>query len=241
MVEHLDQPPLDILAHDVFPAARLGVHVLPVQADDVDQQAFGEAMFAHHRDSHASSLVGQLEMTVTGDQQETVALHASDGLAHRRTTLLEALGDPGAEGHHALLLEVVDGTEVHLRGVDQILHLYYPFVGTNSTHAQRHHRVPDRFALRCHDPMHCAAGILSAHGGVAVFALACSSTAYEQPVGLLASRGACRQLDRHLRCYTGRNRQAARNALAWQPWPPLPESLSGPTGSSTTPGRRSIR
>ncbi|SLI94656.1 Uncharacterised protein [Mycobacteroides abscessus subsp. abscessus] len=42
MVEDLDEATFDVLAHHVFPATRLGVHVLPVQADDVDQQPLGE-------------------------------------------------------------------------------------------------------------------------------------------------------------------------------------------------------
>ena len=47
VVEHLEEAALDALAHHVLPAARLGVHVLPVEPDDVDEQALGEAVLAH--------------------------------------------------------------------------------------------------------------------------------------------------------------------------------------------------
>ncbi len=50
VVEHLDQTALDILAHHVLPAARLGVDVLPRQPDHVDEQPLGQPVLAHHGD-----------------------------------------------------------------------------------------------------------------------------------------------------------------------------------------------
>ena len=54
--------------------------------------------------------------------EQTVALHPRDRLRDRRTALAQALGDAGPHRHDALLLELEDGAQVHLRGVDQIAH-----------------------------------------------------------------------------------------------------------------------
>jgi hypothetical protein len=35
---------------------------------------------------------------------------------------MQPFGDPGAEGNDALLLELIDRPQVHLRGVDQVAH-----------------------------------------------------------------------------------------------------------------------
>ena len=50
MPEQFDEAALDLLAHDVLPAARLFVHVGPVEADDIREQALGEAVLAHDVD-----------------------------------------------------------------------------------------------------------------------------------------------------------------------------------------------
>lgn len=134
VVEDFDEPAFHVLAHHVFPPTCLGVHILPLQADDVDQKSLGEAMLAHDRDCHPPALVGEFQMPVSGNEQQAIPFHPGHGLAHRRPALFQPFGDSGAQGHHALLFEVVDRTEVHLRGIDQIFHCY-PFVGTNSTRA----------------------------------------------------------------------------------------------------------
>ncbi len=73
------------------------MHLIPFEADDVDEQTLGEAMLAHHRDRKVAALLGELEMTVTRHLEQSVALHASNRLAHGRTALLESFGDPRAE------------------------------------------------------------------------------------------------------------------------------------------------
>ena len=50
----------DLLAHHVLPATSLLVHELPLEADDVGQQALGEAMLAHHANGKDAAVLGQL-------------------------------------------------------------------------------------------------------------------------------------------------------------------------------------
>ena len=66
--------------------------------------------------------VGELQMPITLDVDEVVPLHPGHRLRHRRTTLMQPLGDPRAEGNDALLLELIDRPQVHLRGIDQVAH-----------------------------------------------------------------------------------------------------------------------
>ena len=122
VVEQLEQPALDGLAHHVLPAARLLVHQLPVEPDHVGEQPLGQAVLAHHPHGQAVPLAGELQVAVTLDGEQPVALHPGDRLAHRRAALVQPLGDPCAQGDDALLLELVDGAEVHLGGVDQVAH-----------------------------------------------------------------------------------------------------------------------
>ena len=98
------------------------MHVLPVEADDVDEQALGEPVLAHHPGRQRAALVGELQVPVALDGEQPVALHPGHRLAHRRAGLVEPLGDPGAQRDDALLLELEDRAEVHLRGVDEVAH-----------------------------------------------------------------------------------------------------------------------
>ena len=56
--EDLDETALDLLAHDVLPAACLVVHVLPLEADDVGEQTLGEAVLAHDVHGLAAAVRG---------------------------------------------------------------------------------------------------------------------------------------------------------------------------------------
>ncbi len=122
VAEQLDQPALDLLAHDVLPPAGLVVDVRPVEPDDIAQQALGETVLAHHVDGLLSSVVGQLEAAVLRDDDETVALHTADRLRHRGAGVAEALGDARTKGRDALFLEFEDGAQIHLGGVDEVGH-----------------------------------------------------------------------------------------------------------------------
>src|SRR5215468_5549016 len=120
LVEERDDAPLYGVAHDVFPAARFDVQVLPVQTDHVGQQPFGEPMLTHHRGGLSPARCRELEMAVIGDVQESVALHAGDRLAYGGATLAQALGDTCPQRDDAFLLEFVHGPQVHLGRVDEV-------------------------------------------------------------------------------------------------------------------------
>ena len=122
VADHGEDLALDPLGHDVLPAARLLVDVLPLQPDDVDEQALGEAVLAHDAGGDQPALVGELEVAVAREGEQAVALHAGHGLRHRRARVAQALGDPGAQGDDPLLHELVDRAQVHLGGVDQVRH-----------------------------------------------------------------------------------------------------------------------
>ena len=123
VAEQLDEAALDGLGHHVLPAAGLGVDELPVEADDVGEQPFGEAVLAHHPGRQPHALLGELEVTVALDGHQAVALHPGDGLGDGRAALVQPLGDPGTQRDDAFLDELVDRPEVHLGGVDQVAHL----------------------------------------------------------------------------------------------------------------------
>src|SRR5215217_62767 len=95
-----------------------------VQADDVDEQALGQAVLAHDGSGQLSAVVGQLQVPVALHGEQTVALHAGHGLADRGTALVEALGDPRPKRDDPLFLQLKDGAEVHLGGVDEVVHRY---------------------------------------------------------------------------------------------------------------------
>src|SRR6478735_4933019 len=67
---------LDLLGHDVLPPAGLVVGVLPLEADDVDEQALGQPVLAHDTGGEQPAVVGQFEVTVARDGDEPVTLHA---------------------------------------------------------------------------------------------------------------------------------------------------------------------
>ena len=59
------------------------MHVLPLQADDVDQQPLGQPVLAHHPGRPAAAVVGELQVPVALDREQPVALHPGHGLATR--------------------------------------------------------------------------------------------------------------------------------------------------------------
>src|SRR5665647_2187314 len=124
VVELLDQPLLHPVAHHVLPAARLLMHVRPLQADHVREQPLGEAVLAHHPGGLEVPIRSQLEVPVTADHHEAVALHPGDRLRHRRTGVAETLRDPRTQRDDALLGQLVDRPQVHLGGVDQVGHAW---------------------------------------------------------------------------------------------------------------------
>jgi hypothetical protein len=106
----------------MLPAASLVVHLLPIQPDHIDQQPLGQPMLPHHSGGTHAPLGGQLQMTVTLNVHQVVTLHSGNGLRHGRATLMQALGNPRSKGNNPLLLQLIDGAEIHLGGVDQVAH-----------------------------------------------------------------------------------------------------------------------
>ena len=98
--------------------------LLPGQADDVDEQALGQPVLAHDAGRRPSTQVGQAQVALVVDDEQPVALHPGDRLGDRGTALVQALGDAGPHGRHALFLEFDHRAQVHLRGVDQLTHLH---------------------------------------------------------------------------------------------------------------------
>jgi len=91
-------------------------------ADDVDQEQLGEAVLAHDGDGVGAAVVGQLEVAVgLDDADEPVALHAGDGLADGGAALAQPLRNARTQRRDTLLLELKDGAQIHLGGVDEIV------------------------------------------------------------------------------------------------------------------------
>ena len=83
MAEDVDQAPLDRLAHHVLPAAGLLVNQVPVQAEDIGEQAFGEPVLTHHPGRDVAAVRGELDTAVIGDGEQPVTLHPGHRLRHR--------------------------------------------------------------------------------------------------------------------------------------------------------------
>ncbi len=56
VIEQLDESTLDLLGHDVLPAAGFFVHELDLETDDVGEQPLGEAVLAHHPGGELATL-----------------------------------------------------------------------------------------------------------------------------------------------------------------------------------------
>ena len=126
VIENLEELALDLLAHHMLPAACFLVHELPLESDHVGEQTLGQAVLAHDVHGLQASGIRQLEVAVTGDDDEAVALHAGDRLRDRRPGVPETLGDASSKGNDVLLLEIEDGAEIHLRRVDEVRHSRLP-------------------------------------------------------------------------------------------------------------------
>jgi hypothetical protein len=61
-------------------------------------------------------------VTVAFDHRDqAISLHPGDRLADRRAALVQPLGDSGAQRWDTLFLELKDGAQIHLGGVDEIM------------------------------------------------------------------------------------------------------------------------
>ena len=107
----------------MFPAARLVVHLRPVHPDHVEEEALCQAVLAQHLGRMRPTRLGQLEATIAHHVQQAVTLHARDRLRNRRAGVPQAVDDARTQGGDPVLLELEDGLEVHLGGVDQVCHV----------------------------------------------------------------------------------------------------------------------
>ena len=64
----------------------------------------------------------QFEMSILVDCDQAVALHSCHRLRDGGTTLTEAFGNPGPHRGDAFFLELIDGPQIHLGGVDEVAH-----------------------------------------------------------------------------------------------------------------------
>ena len=97
------------------------MHVLPVQADHVDEQPLGQPVLAHHpgREPRPSAVSSRWRSPSTvSSPSRSIRATVCDTVGPLWS---EPLGDPGAQRDDALLLELEDGPEVHLRGVDEVI------------------------------------------------------------------------------------------------------------------------
>lgn len=120
VVENFDQAALDLLAHDVLPAAGFVVHERPVQADDVGEQSLGEPVLAHNVHGFRATLGREFKVSVARNDNQTVTFHPSHRLRNRGARVAETLGDAGAQWRDVFLFEVEDGAQIHFGRVDEI-------------------------------------------------------------------------------------------------------------------------
>ena len=131
VIEQRHEASLDLLAHHVFPPAGLFVNVCPIEAYHVDEQALGKAVLAHHVHGPLVTKLGELKVTVVGDDYQAVALHPGNGLRHSRARVAQPLGDASAQRNNALFEQFVDRLEVHLGGVNEVAHAGKPFLAVS--------------------------------------------------------------------------------------------------------------
>src|SRR5690606_14023365 len=86
-----------------------------------------EAVFAHHGDRVTPTEGSELQGSVFPHGEQPVPLHSGDSLTDGGAALVEALGDPGTQRRHALLVEFEDRAQVHVGGVHEIMpdHRYH--------------------------------------------------------------------------------------------------------------------
>ena len=98
------------------------MNVLPGHGEDLHQHAFRKSMFSHDAHSLLFARAGQFEMSILVDGDQPVTLHSRHRLRDGGATLAEAFGNPGPHGGDAFFLELIDGAQIHLGGVDEVAH-----------------------------------------------------------------------------------------------------------------------
>ena len=98
----------------MLPAVGLPVHLLPLEADHVDEEPLGEPVPAHDRGRERTSGVGEAKRAVV--EQLGVALldQPADLLRHRGRRQAQPFHEPCPDRGDALLLDLEDRLQVLL-------------------------------------------------------------------------------------------------------------------------------
>ncbi len=108
-----DDRQLDGRADHVFPLACFVVRFGPREAEHVGEEAFGQAVTAHHRRGELATCDGEADF-VLGDRDQAVVHEPSHHLGYGGPGHLEPLGDPGLDHPLAILVQLEDGLAVLL-------------------------------------------------------------------------------------------------------------------------------
>ena len=98
------------------------MNVLPGHGEDFHQHAFRKPMFPHDTHSLLFARARQFKMSILVNGDEPVTLHSRHRLRDGGATLTKAFGNPGPHGGDAFFLELIDGAQIHLGGVDEVAH-----------------------------------------------------------------------------------------------------------------------
>ena len=97
VAEQQDELLLDVGRDRVLPAVGLAVHLLPLEPDHVDEQAFGEPVAPHDRGRHLAALVGEAQAAIVEQLGVAVVDEPVHRLRHRGGRQPEALDQTGAD------------------------------------------------------------------------------------------------------------------------------------------------
>ena len=69
-----------MITHHVLPAASLIMYILDIQTDHIREQTLGEAVLTHNLNSLLATFIGQFEVTVGLNSEQSVLFHTRHGL-----------------------------------------------------------------------------------------------------------------------------------------------------------------
>ena len=113
--QQIHQSGFDIVGDHVLPAARLAVHLVPFQPDDIDEEALGQAVLAHDLLRQGLPTLSQREPAAIPGHVPVLS-QAVQHLGDRRCGPPQPLRDAGLNHRHTLLRERQHGLEVLLDG-----------------------------------------------------------------------------------------------------------------------------
>lgn len=105
---------LHVVGDDVLPARRLPVGLLPLEAEDVDEQHFSQPVAADDALGDLLTGGGEPEPTIVTVDEEATGPEALDPFGGSRGRDAQPLTDPGADGGHAVLGQLEERGQVFL-------------------------------------------------------------------------------------------------------------------------------